>query len=210
MLVKCSWLVWRHVSSRPRDSSETFRIHRETRWGSRPKFRSQILDSWRKVPIVFREPLKHELDRLSNIGVIQKVDKPTSWISALVVTTKKNGKARLCIDPKPLNGALHRNYYPLPTIDDVLPLLSKAPKLADLAKPLRELVKEDNEFVWDKEVHGQCLDQLKQVLTQAPVLKFFDPPKEDRTSAGRLYEWSWSLFNARWASCLQGSDAYED
>ena len=56
-----------------------------------------------KVPIALREPLKHEPDRLSNIGVIQKVDTPTSWISALVVTTKKNGKARLCIDPKPLN-----------------------------------------------------------------------------------------------------------
>ena len=79
-----------------------------------------------KVPIALREPLKHELDRLLNIGVIQKVDTPTSWISALVVTTKKNGKVRLCIDPKPLNEALHRNHYPLPTIDDVLPLLSKA------------------------------------------------------------------------------------
>ena len=43
-----------------------------------------------------------------------------------------------------------------------------APNLADLAKPLRELVKKDNEFVWDEEVHGQCLDQVKQVLTQAP------------------------------------------
>jgi len=53
-----------------------------------------------------------------------------------------------------------------------------APNLADLAKPLRELVKKDNEFVWDKEVHGQCLDQVKQVLTQAPVLKFFDPQKK--------------------------------
>jgi len=52
-----------------------------------------------------------------------------------------------------------------------------APNLADLAKPLRELVKKDNEFLWDKEVHGQCLDQVKQVLTQAPVLKFFDPQK---------------------------------
>ena len=46
----------------------------------------------RKVPIAPREPLKHELDRLSNIGVIQKVDTPTSWISVLMVTTKKNGK----------------------------------------------------------------------------------------------------------------------
>lgn len=72
------------------------------------------------------EPLKQELDRLSNIGMIQKVDTPTEWISAVVVTTKKNGKVRLCIDPKPLNEALRRNHYPLPTIDDVLPLLSKA------------------------------------------------------------------------------------
>ena len=53
-----------------------------------------------------------------------------------------------------------------------------APNLADLAEPLRELVKKDNEFVWDKDVHGQCLDQVKQVLTQAPVLKFFDPQKK--------------------------------
>ena len=69
---------------------------------------------------------KHELDRSSNIGVIRKVDTHTSWISALVVTTKKNGKVRLCIDPKPLNEVLHRNHYPLPKIDGVLPLLSKA------------------------------------------------------------------------------------
>jgi len=63
---------------------------------------------------------------LSNIGVIWKVDTPTNWISTLVVATKKNGKVRLCIDPKPLNEALDRYHYPLPTIGDVLPLLSKA------------------------------------------------------------------------------------
>ena len=80
----------------------------------------------RRVPVALKEPLKQELDRLSNIGVIQRVDTPTEWISAIVVTTKKNGKVGLCIDPKPLNQVLHRNHYPLPTIDDVLPLLSKA------------------------------------------------------------------------------------
>ena len=46
-----------------------------------------------------------------------------------------------------------------------------APNLAYLAKPLRALVKKDNEFVWEKEVHGHCLDHAKQVLIQAPVLK---------------------------------------
>ena len=80
----------------------------------------------RRVPVGLKEPLKQELDQLSNIGVIQRVDTPTEWISAIVVTTKKNGKVGLCIDPKPLNQTLPRNHYPLPTIDDVIPLLSKA------------------------------------------------------------------------------------
>ena len=38
----------------------------------------------------------------------------------------------MCIDPKPLNKALKRNYYQLPVIDDILPELSSAkvfPKL---------------------------------------------------------------------------------
>ena len=61
-----------------------------------------------------------------------------------------------------------------------------APNLADLAKPLRDLVKKDSEFVWDKEVHGQCLDQVKQVLTQAPVLKLFDPKRRPFSSATPL------------------------
>ena len=42
----------------------------------------------RRVPIALKEPLKKELDQLSNIVVIQKVDTPTEWISAIVVTIK--------------------------------------------------------------------------------------------------------------------------
>lgn len=53
-----------------------------------------------------------------------------------------------------------------------------APNLTDLAKPLRELVKKENEFVWEEEVHGKSLERVKQVLTRAPVLKFFDPQKK--------------------------------
>ena len=80
----------------------------------------------RRVPLAVKDKLKAELERLSNMEIITKVDDPTDWISSLVVTTKRNGKVRLCIDPKPLNNALKRNHYPLPTIEDVLPLLSDA------------------------------------------------------------------------------------
>ena len=66
----------------------------------------------RKVPIAVRGQLKEELDRLSAMGIIEPVDVPTDWISFMVVTTKRNRKLRLCIDPKPLNQALKRNHYP--------------------------------------------------------------------------------------------------
>ena len=80
----------------------------------------------RKVPIAIKEKLKEEIDRLEGLNIITPVNVPTSWISATVVTLKKNGNVRLCVDPKPLNQALKRNHYPLPTIEDVLPELSNA------------------------------------------------------------------------------------
>ncbi|KAK3714128.1 hypothetical protein QZH41_002780 [Actinostola sp. cb2023] len=80
----------------------------------------------RKIPVALKEPVKDEIDRLVKMGILTKVEVPTDWISAMVATKKRNGKIRLCIDPKPLNQALKRNHYPLPVIDDILPLLSNA------------------------------------------------------------------------------------
>lgn len=79
----------------------------------------------RKVPVALRDKLKAELERLIELG-ITKVAEPTDWVSSLVVTMKSNGKVRLCINPKPLNKALKRNHYPLPTLEDILPDLSRA------------------------------------------------------------------------------------
>lgn len=39
---------------------------------------------------------------------------------------RKMANVRLCVDTKPLNQALKRNHYPLPTIEDVLPELTNA------------------------------------------------------------------------------------
>ena len=80
----------------------------------------------RRVPLAVKDKLQAELEILSHMEVIAKVDDPTDWISSMVVTTKRNGKVRLSIDPKALNNSLKRNHYPLPSIEDVLPLLSDA------------------------------------------------------------------------------------
>ncbi|PFX24871.1 Uncharacterized protein K02A2.6 [Stylophora pistillata] len=69
---------------------------------------------------------EEELEHLVKIGILQPVAVPTDWITLMIVSKKSNGKIRLCIDPKPLNKALRRNHFPLPVIDDLLPLLTNA------------------------------------------------------------------------------------
>ncbi|XP_046330984.2 uncharacterized protein K02A2.6-like [Haliotis rufescens] len=80
----------------------------------------------RKVPVAMKPKLKDELERLVKMNIITPVTDPTDWISAMVVVVKPNGKIRLCIDPKPLNEALKRSHYLMPTIDDILPELANA------------------------------------------------------------------------------------
>ena len=79
-----------------------------------------------KVPIALRQHLEAELKRLASLGVLEPVEGPTDWISSLVVVRKPNGTLRICLDPKPLNRALKRSHYPMPTIEDLIPQLSKA------------------------------------------------------------------------------------
>ncbi|XP_032903440.1 uncharacterized protein LOC116990025 [Amblyraja radiata] len=71
-------------------------------------------------------PLQEELKDLERRGIITPVERSTDWISSMVAVRKPNGKLRICIDPKPLNRALKRSHYPIPTIDDILPEMSKA------------------------------------------------------------------------------------
>ncbi|CAI5660683.1 unnamed protein product [Oreochromis niloticus] len=80
----------------------------------------------RRVPIAMIKPLKKELQDLQRRGIITPVECSTDWISGMVVVQKQSGDLRVCIDPKPLNKALQRSHFPLPTIEDILPDLSKA------------------------------------------------------------------------------------
>jgi len=89
----------------------------------------------RRVPIAVREPLRAELDRLVTDGVLVPVEEPTPWVSQLVVTTKRSGAIRVCVDPHNLNKVLQRERFSLPVLEDVLHELRDAAMFskADLA-----------------------------------------------------------------------------
>ena len=63
---------------------------------------------------------------MESVGVIQKVNEPTEWVSSMLAVRKPNDKVRICIDPKDLNRAIKREQYPMRTIDDVVTKLPNA------------------------------------------------------------------------------------
>ena len=90
----------------------------------------------RRIPLSVRPALKEELDRMMSLGVITPVNDHTPWVSQLVITLKKSGKLRVCIDPKDLNKALRREQYTLPILEDTLHELAQSRVFtkADLAQ----------------------------------------------------------------------------
>jgi hypothetical protein len=73
----------------------------------------------RRVPISMNERVKAELDRMEDIGVIGRVDKPTPWVSSMVCVEKKDGSVRICLDPRDLNKAVLREHHKIPTLEDI-------------------------------------------------------------------------------------------
>ena len=53
----------------------------------------------------------------------RKKPKSIEWISNVVVATKP-GKIRICLDPQELNKVIQRPKYLIPTLEELLPIVS--------------------------------------------------------------------------------------
>ena len=54
-------------------------------------------------------------------GIIRKINEHTDWCSSLTYVVKKNGKLRMCFDPRKLNSALKRCPSRIPTVEETTP-----------------------------------------------------------------------------------------
>jgi len=64
--------------------------------------------------------LRAELDRMEELQIICKRNESTVWISAPLTVEKPNGQFRVCLHPRPLNKAIKREHFQIPTFDDVV------------------------------------------------------------------------------------------
>jgi len=85
-----------------------------------------VIDAPRKIPIALREKVEKELNRMEALGVVEKVEKPSQLVSSMVVVEKANDQIRICLDPRNLNQAIHREHYQLPTAEEISSKLTGA------------------------------------------------------------------------------------
>ena len=60
----------------------------------------------------FAKKIREELDKLLEAEFIFEIEH-TEWVSPIVIVPKKNGKLRVCVNPKKVNEATIRDNYPL-------------------------------------------------------------------------------------------------
>ena len=53
-----------------------------------------------------------------------------------------------------------------------------SPRLAEASAPLRALLKRENLFIYEENVHGRAPEQIKQIITRDPVFKYYNVNEE--------------------------------
>lgn len=78
----------------------------------------------RNVPYAAIEQIDGELERLENMGVLEKIDH-SEWATPTVYIKKKSKEIRVCADfSTGLNNALKDHHYPLPSPEEIFAKLS--------------------------------------------------------------------------------------
>ncbi|MCO5573310.1 hypothetical protein L7F22_027079 [Adiantum nelumboides] len=78
-----------------------------------------VVQRLRRLGVIQQDALLSKVRKLLNAGFIYPIE-DSEWVSPVVVTPKKNGKWRVCVDYKPLNAATKWDHFPLPFQDEIL------------------------------------------------------------------------------------------
>ena len=56
-----------------------------------------VVHATKRCPIHIKDEVKNEINQMVDLGVIEKVDDPTDWLSSIVFSRKSNGKLHICL-----------------------------------------------------------------------------------------------------------------
>jgi RNase H-like domain found in reverse transcriptase/Reverse transcriptase (RNA-dependent DNA polymerase) len=73
-----------------------------------------------RIPHIYIDTLKHEVERLVGIGVLEPVHEESDWAAPSFIIPKKDGRVRFITDFRKLNGMVRRTPWPMPHISDLI------------------------------------------------------------------------------------------
>ena len=80
-----------------------------------------------RIPFSVRPKLEAELEKIEADDIIERVEKPTSWVSPVVITPKRSSNdIRLNVDMREANKAIPRTHTVTATLDDIINELNGA------------------------------------------------------------------------------------
>ncbi|CAM5153065.1 unnamed protein product [Natator depressus] len=102
-------------------------LHKGKMWNNVKPVREKL----RRLPFSVRKAVSEELRKLVQKDVIEEIDS-SEWVSPVVVTQKKGGGIRLCVDLREPNKAIVIDSHPLPHIEEAFAELHGAKMFSTL------------------------------------------------------------------------------
>ena len=78
------------------------------------------------------ELIDSEIEKMLDLGIIEKSENGSEWVSNLITVPKKNKEVRVCIDMREPNKAIIRDPHPSPRVEDISAKLEGAKVFAKL------------------------------------------------------------------------------
>ena len=88
-----------------------------------------VVQKMRRIPFSLKDKVTAKVNELLDNDIIERVERPLTWISPVVVAPKPSGDIRLCVDMRRANEAIVRERLPIPTVYEVLESLTVFCKL---------------------------------------------------------------------------------
>ena len=83
-----------------------------------------VVQKMRRIPFSLKDKVTVKVNELLENDIIERVERPTTWITPVVIAPKLSGDIRLCVDMRRANEAIVRERLPIPTVDEVLESLN--------------------------------------------------------------------------------------
>lgn len=113
------------------------------------------------------------MDRCKERNIKLNLNKLKLGLESVTYLRHVISKQGLSVDPSKVQAIRE-----IPTSTNRQAVQRLVPNLSEVTSTLRNLLKNDTFFHWDEQVHGKTFIAIKKILSESPVLSYFDPAKE--------------------------------